>query len=213
MKQSNWYSPFIAANLDKCWNRASVSDVKEGLEWYYVANKLCEELGAKYSLPTNAVCGIMAALSPGRHWELNKQDCDTFCDEWSNGARGKRLPLVGSYGWRNIVKASKIASGKDPLEVLGGNKVRAFYECLSNPWTTEAVCIDRHAKFAAYGKRLSDRESVVRNSEYSILAKHYIRAARRARVLPHQYQAVVWCCWRRLKGNLAQLDLITEVPF
>lgn len=210
--RKQWYSASIAANLEACWNRASANDLEEGMKWYARANALCYSIGAKYNLPGNAVCGIMAALSPGSKWERNIEDTYTFCDEWANGARGKRLPLVGSYGWRNIVKASKIASGKPPLEVLGGNKVRAFYECLSDPENSQAVCIDRHAKYAAYGYFMGDKESIVRNSEYGILAKHYIRAAKLQGVRPHEYQGTIWTCWRRLKGLLNQLDL-EEVPF
>jgi hypothetical protein len=160
----------------------------------------------------------MAALSPGSAWEKNIQDCETFLNEWSNGARGKRLPLLGSYGWRNIVKASKIASGAEPLEVLGGNKVRAFYACLIDPQNTSDVCIDRHAKCAAIGEKLTDSrslesigrykaDSLVRPSEYTALARHYITSARKARILPHQFQAIIWVVWRRLGGNLAQSDL------
>lgn len=212
MKQQRWYSPRIAANLRRAYTRATPEDIIEGLTWYQRAHNQCESLATKYGVTTQAACGVMAALSPGSAWERNVADCDTFLDEWTHGARGKRLPLVGSYGWRNIVKASKIAGGQDPLKVLGGPKVRAFYQCIFDPSNSEYVCIDRHAKSAALGEKLTDKDSVVRPAQYQRFAKHYMQGARNNGILPNQFQAVIWTVWRRLGGNLNQQDL-WEVPF
>lgn len=73
---------------------------------------------------------------------------------------------------------------------------------LINPDDPDAVCLDRHAKSAAYGRKLLDRESVVSVSKYDWLAEHFRREARRAGVLPNQFQAICWVVWRRLRGVL-----------
>jgi hypothetical protein len=210
-----WYSSRINSNLIRCYDRAAESDRTEGLAWYQSAHDLCVTFGAKYSLPTSAVCGILAALSPGRQWNANVADTQTFLDEWSHGARGKKLPLVGTYGWRNIVKASKIAAGRDPLAVLGGLKVRAFFACVLDPSDSAEVCIDRHAKSAAIGRAVTDTAdpkkrlgrlsltATVNVGEYRILANHYRRCARNVGILPHQFQATVWVVWRRLAVDLS----------
>ena len=163
MKSKRWYSPKIATNLHRCYARASATDRAEGLAWYENAHEVAVQLGARYGVTTRDACGVLAALSPGRQWGMNVQDADTFLDEWSHGARGKRLPLVGSYGWRNILKAAKCASGIDPMEVLGGFKVRAFYACMFNPQSVD-VCIDRHAKSVALGYKLPESQAVVRDA-------------------------------------------------
>lgn len=197
----------LMRNLRACYLRASAEDMREGLTWYARANDAARAMSLKYGIPTESVCGVIAAFSPGRNWELNLVDAEVFLQEWANGARGSKLPRVGSYGQRNLTKASKIASGKLPLDVLGGLKVRAFYGCLANPLEETLVCVDRHAKSAAFGVKLADKKSVVTVAEYPWIAEHYRREALRAGVLPHQYQAVVWVVWRRLRGVLEQNDL------
>src|SRR5437763_1199674 len=82
-------------------------------------------IAAKYQVTIAAAAGVISALSPGRDWSSNVQDAETFVSEFANGARGRWLPRVGSYGGKNLRKAEKILSGKDPLAILGGLKVRA----------------------------------------------------------------------------------------
>ncbi len=198
------YSKRFERNLAACWGRADEWHRDQGLLWYQRANATACDYANKFDATVEQACGVIAALSPGRNWDMNLLDAETFMVEWKHGARGRNLPRVGSYGQRNLTKAARIMAGKPPLDVLGGLKVRAFYACMINPANAEDVCIDRHAKSAAYGKRLGDRGSIVRKSEYGQLAEQYRRLAGKVGVLPHQAQAVCWVVWRSLKGNLDQ---------
>jgi hypothetical protein len=207
MKQTRWYSPRISANLQKVYDRASAWDFQEGMHWYANANTIARGMAERHKISTMAACGIIAALSPGSQWDRNVEDAKLFLDEWTNGARGNDLPLVGSYGWRNVNKAARCAGGDNPWDVLGGNKVRAFYACMVDPTNDKWVCIDRHAKGAAWGYPLPETEAIVTPGQYAKIAKHYIRAAKKTKILPHQFQAVVWVAWRRLGGQLEQEDL------
>ena len=205
MKRSD--SRRFARNLSACWKRANPSHMNQGLTWYARANTTAGEFAIRFDCSVEQACGVIAALSPGRNWDLNLLDAGQFIEAWSKGERGRDLPRVGSYGRRNLAKAGKIMQGKLPLDVLRGLKVRAFYSCMIDPENSRDVCVDRHAKSAAYGRKLGDRESVVKKSEYSHLAEHYRKLAESVGILPHQAQAVIWCVWRGLKGNLDQQDL------
>src|SRR5690349_19858906 len=110
-------------NLRRTLALATDEDKRIGCEWYETANFQCKVLSDRYSLPLSSVCGIVAALSPGRDWNLNLRDANDFIRAFVKGARGRELPPVGSYGSRNIAKAEVIAGGRDALEVLGGRKV------------------------------------------------------------------------------------------
>ncbi len=197
-------------NLLAVWYRANEHDYSHGLSWYAQANHTAGKIAMKKRITTEQVCGVIAALSPGLNWDVNIDQAEFFISEWSAGAtRGELLRLtVGSYGRRNRIKAHKILKGQDPMEVLGGNKVRSFYQNLIFPQSDIAVvCIDRHAKSAAFGVKLGDRASVVRPKEYPGIEKLYIACARDLGVLPQGFQAVVWHVWRRLSGVLDQQDL------
>lgn len=207
MKQKRWYSPRIMNNLLRVYNRASLEDFNEGMRWYTNAHLRAKVIGERWGLTTQGVCGAVAALSPGRQWELNLEDASLLCEEFSKGARGRKLPSVGSYGRANVIKAERCLNGEDPWAVLGGNKVRAFYACLLDPTNKEWVCIDRHAKSAAIGEPVKEDNAMVREGEYHLIERHFKRGAERQGMIPNQFQAVICVVWRRLGGVLNQEDL------
>lgn len=214
-KFSRW-SRRVERNILSVYHRANSQDLIEGMLWYQRANTEAKNLGEKYGVSLQTASGVIAALSPGNPWGKNLLDADTLIEAWAGGARGRDLPLVGTYGWGNVIKAEKILSWIDPLKVLGGMKVRAFYENILAPGESHAVTIDRHAKCLAWnlpsfrnGFASSESNATVRDNEYRYLAWHYERTARRLGLLPSQLQAVCWVTWKRIEGNLES----SEVPF
>lgn len=181
--------------------------MKEGLSWYVDARHKADSMARSYGTPSSVVCGVIAALSPGCDWNLNLVYADTLMEAYFiQGYRGKKLPLVGSYGRLNVQKAERIMSGEEPLSVLGGKKVRAFYQTIFDPSDNTTVVVDRHAKSAAIGEK-NTQSSVVKNSEYEFLSRHYQLVAKENNLLPWQVQSIVWVVWRRTNGILNQQDL------
>lgn len=179
------------------FGRARPEELSEGLAWYETANTFAEGLATKHDISIEAASGIIAALSPQVLWERNMTLAESLC------AGKRKLPALGA----NVNKAKRILRGDDPLDVLGGNKVRAFYACIVYPETTDAVCIDRHAYALAEGlvrpnsDRVADRLESVR--VYNATSDFYRLAARLiGEVRPCQVQAVTWVVWRNLKREL-----------
>ena len=196
------YSEAIERNLLACYYQALTDEQLSGRYWYRMANRTCRLIARQYGVRLSQAAGVLAALSPGREWSLNVQEAEGLISAWQSGARGKDLPLVGSYGRRNVEKAARILQGESPLSILGGPKVRAFYQCVLNPRDLESVCIDRHAKCAAYNVVASEdsRWFVVRTeAEYEYLAEHYRKVAGIVGLKPMELQAIVWVTWKRLK--------------
>ena len=108
MRTKSWYSQRIMNNLLRTYNRASEEDFQEGMKWYTHGHLLADSLAKRWGFETRGVCGVIAALSPGRQWELNLEDAGMFLEEFKKGARGRKLPSVGSYGNRNL---NKVPSG------------------------------------------------------------------------------------------------------
>ncbi len=201
------YSRAVERNLLKCWDYAESADYDAGMTWYQRGHETCRKVASDLGLPTEAVCGAVAALSPGKAWEANVSEATRFLGALK---KGEPLPIVGAYGKGNCRKAEAIGKGAAPLDVLKGPKVRAFYANLVDPRGGE-VCIDRHAKAAALGMVLGEAgwgpakemgiTNVVRPSEYEWIATHYRHAAAKVGVLPSQFQAVCWVTWKRLKAE------------
>ena len=207
-KRYRRWSRRIERNLLTVYYRANEYDREEGMYWYANAHYTAQFMADKHNVTLWQACGVIAAISPGLNWGINLIQADLFISEWQAGVRGYYLPTVGTYGYRNVHKAVRILKGESPDAVLGGPKVRAFFYCLLEPKSNE-VCVDRHAKCAAYNiVENRDANALVREGrEYEYLAWHYKVLAERLGLVPNQFQAIVWTCWRRLKGLLEQADL------
>lgn len=175
--------------------RATPEQRDGGAAWYHNTRDSCLELAYQTGVSFEAVVGVVAALSPGSNWERNMEDAKSVIGAF---VKGLELPMVGTYGRANVIKASRILSGELPLDVLGGGKVRAFYANIldpSDPSDSGPVTIDRHANGAASGLRGEDA-SFVSPWRMRYLAHQYRVAARRIGMVPSAFQAVVWVVWR-----------------
>lgn len=186
--------PRVNAILD-VYRLATLTDLDYGLNWYPTAHALAVDLAPEN--PRQAA-GVIAALSPMMNWERNMMlAVRAYRDGEASGALG-----------RNVEKANVILCGADPLDILGGNKVRNFFGAIADPDSNVFVVIDRHAFDIAIGRVSNDatRAALSRVGMYDLFALAYRRAAERLtretgiHHTPSQVQAVTWCTWRRLKG-------------
>lgn len=184
-----------AARILEVFNMATIDELDEGLRWYHDANALARTLDP--TRPSRAA-GVIAALSPMMNWDRNIMLAVRAYDD------GKASGAL----YRNVEKANAILAGSEPLDVLGGEKVRNFFMAITDPDSTTAACIDRHAFDIAVGRVTNDdsRMRLSRVGVYESFQDAYRRAARtltrETGVLhtPAAVQAVTWVVWRRLKG-------------
>jgi len=176
------------------WRQATVAELVEGMDWYKDAHAVAVRLSP--SDPAQAA-GVIAALSPMMSWGQNIVIAErAYADGKASGAL-----------FSNVAKADRILAGERPEDVLGGDKVRAFYGVIADP-TSDAVVVDRHAFDIAVGRVTNNesRQALSRRGVYDSFARAYVRAAKTiARetgmdVSASQVQAVTWTVWRRLKG-------------
>lgn len=176
------------SNIRKVMSQATADDIAEGMEWYREAYALACEL-----TPANPAmgAGILAALSPNTSWPQNKVRAATLVSTGTVGAFGDA-----------VRKAQRILAGEDPMDVLGGPKVRSFYtDIMGLP--TETVTIDRHAIDIAVGRPLknAERALMLKGNGYATLARFYTTVAREFDVTPSQLQAITWVWWRKNRAQ------------
>lgn len=179
------------ANVLSVYSNASAEAIREGLSWYLRAFHFSRELDPQN--PRRAA-GIIAALSPMNGWDNNKRKAAQLYAQNGDGA--------GCGMGNNVRKAVAIYNGADPLDVLGGDKVRAFFSTIDNPWGFSDPVIDRHAFDIAVGKVTDDksRGMLSRKGMYHTFAECFVEAARIAGISASQMQAVTWIAWREWKG-------------
>lgn len=189
------------------------------LEWYAEAKALCAEWSARCRHATlGDVVGIVAALSPQSGWldqlkwtsRILQQLRTADFSDTSTTAEGYRIAVaelsshIPGPGFNsNKRKAARIWLGEEPLEVLSGPKVRAFYVCIMSAGQTDQVCIDRHAWSLAVGLEGASlhltpkryRETVAAYSAAAALlrASH---ASLAAKLTAPNVQALTWIYWR-----------------
>lgn len=189
------------SNVLAVYNGAFAEHLRFGLSWYSIANREALRMGGGrgYHLERNA--GIIAALSPMNGWANNLRKAQALVS-----ARGRiTIAENGSNGIglsANVAKAVEIYRGADPLDVLGGDKVRAFYRTIVDPTGDIDPVIDRHAFDIAVGMRTDDaaRTILSRKGVYNEFAHVYREAAKVAGIGSAQMQAITWVAWREAIG-------------
>lgn len=180
---------FSKAKLERALDDAPPEAWAAGMEWYGEANRWCRRVAREKSLTPHRVAGIVAALSPNQGWENNKRETLRLIDE----RRAAQFP-------RNVERALSILDGAQPLDVLGGQKVRSFYRNIAY-LCPDAVTIDRHAasiltgvpsaRFADVHKHVLERSGI-----YEKCADIYRNVAESRGLIAHQAQAVSWVAHR-----------------
>lgn len=174
----------------EAWARAKPAHIDHGMRWYAEANRLAAGIADATACPMHTVVGVMAAVSPSNRWERNVRDARELC-----AALDPESITVCTYGAQKR-KALRILDGEDPLDVLGGRKVRAFYQCVLDP-RSHHVVVDRHAWRVATGRH-DETPSSLSPRVYAEICDAYREAAGviGGGVLPMQVQAATWVAFK-----------------
>lgn len=190
------------ANVLSVYRSADADTIREGLSWYLDAHNFARTVGGGRANHVARNAGIIAALSPMNEWENNKRKAAqlislrgrvTISEDGSNG--------IGLSA--NVAKAIAIYRGADPLDILGGDKVRAFFATILDPRGDIVPVIDRHAFDIAVGMRTNNksRSALSNKGVYAEFASVYREAAILSGIGAPQMQAVTWVQWRKMHGT------------
>lgn len=147
----------------------------DGTSWYRASRQFCEELAKEAGISLAKVAGITAALSPQVQWNRNKLMAhEVALTGWTTGQTTA-----------NIHKAVRIWEGEQPLRVLGGNKVRAFYRAIMGH--EDAVVLDTWMATA-----LGWPHNGFTDRQYQRCEAALREAAAVTSLSPANFQAVVW---------------------
>lgn len=190
------------ANILAVYNAATADDLREGLAWYQTAHNWCRvQAGSNRPHLVARNAGIVAALSPLNGWGNNKRKAAELISLRGRVAVEKGKPNGIGLG-ANVAKAVAIYNGADPLDILKGDKVRAFYATILDPQGDVSPVVDRHAFDIAVGERTDEKRRGIlsRKGVYEQFANAYREAAKVAGIGAPQMQAVTWIAWRNIHG-------------
>lgn len=184
-----------AENIVNVFRQATGQEIIDGMNWYREAH----DIGTRIADGDSAKgAGVLAALSPMMGWGRNVMLAElAFIDGKASGGLK-----------RNCAKADAIMAGNNPLDILGGDKVRAFYLAILDPENSIDVVVDRHAFDIAVGEVTNDKTRGIlsRKGKYAEFAAAYVSAAEivsvemGVKISGVAMQAITWTAWRRMKG-------------
>jgi hypothetical protein len=194
-----------AANILAVYLDADEATRAAGAVWYALEREKCADYGKRYGLTLDAVAGAASAISPGLRWD--------HALSYVNALQRNPAASVPTYSKLFARRAVAILKGAPPLDVLGGEKVRAFYGLLSGR-DLDGVVIDGHAWNIARGQFAVFRqnyEQVIDRAATRVTAKRYRLAAAAYREIaelvgaaPHAIQAATWVHWRNITTRKAR---------
>lgn len=185
---------------------ATEPEIEEGRNWYRTTNTCARKIGSAYGIDYTVVAGVIAALSPNNRWSRNLIDAEALCKTYSCGGDPNSVK-VSTFN-KNKEKAIRILQGENPLDVLKGLKVIAFYQCICGD--PKAICIDGHAYSIWLGQRVATTKTPsISPKLYLKIAGDYSLATEQIckitghDFLPSEVQAITWVVWRNLVKNRA----------
>jgi hypothetical protein len=180
-------NPNDALALDQLYHSTDEATRDRGRAWYPIAQREAELLALDHSVELTTAAGAIAALSPRMEWSKNLDAAATILRAASSGAR--EAPRVGLG--LSTRRAWSIALGAEPLSILGGRKVRAFYRALIGD--LDSITLDIWSARAARG---ADAKQPTTDRDHNALDASYRVAALAAGEHPREYQAIVWIAAR-----------------
>ena len=175
-------------NLRKYLKRATKQQWKDGSVWYRNANRFCRTLAVTHNRTLEEVAGALAALSPRCSWPENLRATLALV---KHGHVGTSLTFPA-----NQLKAwSILYEGLKAEDVLGGEKVKAFYDNIVRVDQSPFATIDTHAARAVFDKpRLTRKQEswVFRKPGNAVCQSAYQQVAKEFRLSVCEAQAIIW---------------------
>ncbi len=130
----------IQRNLETVLNQSTPWEIENGKLYYPRQQQRLRDIANSWGFMCKETVGAFAALSP------NNSEAMTYraLIQLIRRIRLKESNRIVAYG-KNVEKATRILSdGIDPLQVLNGNKVTAFYLNTMFPSLDHILTVDGH---------------------------------------------------------------------
>lgn len=187
-------------NIARIYSMATPEEIAGGSVWYIEAQKQCQLIAKRLSLPLATVAGVVAALSPNNKWERNIINAEELCEAYLAGDAVESVKVSTYHAMKDKAWAilSEGPSDRDTIIAqLKGQKIVAFFRCIMGENT---CCVDGHAHNIWRDERnpLSGDKSYIGAKLYRTIAADYAKAGAKLGKKAYEIQAITWVVWRRI---------------
>lgn len=199
----------IKRTFRKIISQASPDELLAGKEWYLKASVWLDEIGVKYRVPCEIVCGVLSALSPSVEWGLNKKQAEKLIHGYLILSDVDGV-VISTYKTQlrkaiAILDLIEVWQSDDNWnenyipEILGRRayKTKAFYWNIYNPHDPKFVTIDTHIWNAA-----GLVTKMINKGEYKAMSEIIQEISLAYGYEPCQLQAIIWVVYKRISKDL-----------
>jgi hypothetical protein len=186
-------------NLRRLYSRCTPEDKREGLAWYPTAVAGCLTWSRGFNVDARTIACTIAAISPQCDWTSNLR----IAFELLSG----QSVVSGGAIRANVEKARRILADRAVSLApyfKNGPKINAFAANLSGD--ASRVTVDVHAVQAALNDPLFNKP--VNPAGYPVVAGVYREVAESFGVRPCDFQATIWCHWKRVHPTSRKKQLL-----
>ena len=187
-KLSSYKLKKISKNLDYFFNLATNKEIKEGKDWYKVANKFCIDTANKYNTTPFIVASVVSALSPRNKWQQNLKDTLKVFEAIKDGKEPEQIKVCTFH--KNKFKAFNIAKGLQEIN----KDSRKTYNFVNNiaHLSNKHLTIDIWHIRACLKEFKSISNAQVGKVSYNQIKDLTINKASKLGLKGYELQAIIW---------------------
>jgi hypothetical protein len=102
--------------------------------------------------------------------------------------------------------AHLIVNGAHPLDVIKGDKTRAFCQNIALNGESDCCTVDVHAFSIAHGEPIPSSKIKMGKRLYRTIADAYAECAKANSLMVTQMQAITWVVWREMYPKKGVID-------
>jgi len=178
----------ISKNLDHFFNLASDQDIKDGINWYKIANKEANKIAKKYNLDVYKVAQVISALSPRNKWKQNILDANKLCEAYVLGLHPTDIKVCTFHS--NKFKAFNILASNVQIT---NNSLKTFnfvnnIAYLNNDFLT----IDIWHLRACFNNMIKINNATIGKIAYEQIKQLTLKKANKLGLKGFEFQAILW---------------------
>ena len=178
----------ISRNLDYFFNLATTEQIKEGREWYQLANDFCKITALEYNTDPLKVASVVSALSPRNKWSQNLKDAKKVFQAISEGKEANDIKVCTFN--KNKFKAFELAKGNTFI-TEDSPKTFNFVRNIAH-LDPSAVTIDIWHLRACLRQFKSINNAQIGKVAYNQIKALTIKKAHKLGLTGFEYQAIIW---------------------
>jgi len=188
----------ISNNLDYFFNLATDEDIKQGKEWYKLANDFCKITAMEHNTTPLIVASVVSALSPRNKWKQNLKDAKKVFQAISEGKEPEDIKVCTFH--KNKFKAFELAKGNIYI-TEDSPKTYNFVRNIAHLDPT-ALTVDIWHIRASLKQFKSISTAQIGKVAYKQIKELTIKKAQKLGLKGYEYQAILWLSVQNNINNL-----------